>query len=694
VTRVLTLTTWYPPHHSGGYELSCFDVTTRLVARGHDVRVVCSADRLPDAAAADPDHERLVHRELEVYFRDGAPYAPSFGRRLEIERHNRSILERHLADFQPEVVAVWHMGALSLSLLDLISARQLPIVYAICDDWLAYGEALDAWAAPFAGSVARRAAGRAVELATRTPVLVGDLGATGAFCFISESTRSRAIADGRWWYRRSTVLYSGIDRELFTPPARIDDVSWDWRLVYAGRLDPRKGVDTAVAALPLLPPAATLTFDGRGEASERARLEETARGLGVAERLTFTVSSRTELAQRYRDADVVVFPSEWQEPFGLVPLEAMACGTPVVATGTGGSREFLRDGYNCLLFPAGDAGALATAVRRLGSDPELRRSVIEGGLHTAEQLDSDHLADAFEAWLLAAAQAFRSGEPPARVLDLPLPDPGPLARHQAATPSVLAGGDPDAIKRLYVDLGRDWWEAGGVEDVPVLSVPETHRAVEARLSNVHGMVLDAGCGPNPALSIALGAAASRTVVALDIGWGTVRVGREIAARRGVEILGIVADVERLPFRSGAFDALACDDTIEHLPDDAAGVRELARVLRTGGRAVLATPNRSEARVVKAKVRDRLRGVHKPENAYYCSNSHLREYTWHEFERLTRPAFRVRGRHGVGWDRGWKGKIASAVVRVPPLRRFSQMIVLEAEPATEVGTRGESGQPRR
>ena len=67
----------------------------------------------------------------------------------------------------------------------------------------------------------------------------------------------------------------------------------------------------------------------------------------------------------------------------MVPLEAMARGRPVVATGRGGSSEYLRDGENCLLFEADDAAALATALRRLAAEPALRRRLKEGGMETA-----------------------------------------------------------------------------------------------------------------------------------------------------------------------------------------------------------------------------------------------------------------------------------------------------------------------
>ena len=683
MARILTITNWYPPHHYGGYELSCFDVMTRLAERGHEVRILCGDERVRGAVEPDPRHEQLVHRELQLYLREGALYRPGMRERLAIERSNHHALERHLGEYQPDVVSVWHMGAMSLGLLRRLADRGVPTVYAICDDWLTYGQELDAWSRPFAGNPLRRGLGRVVEAATGVPVVLRDPGESAAFCFVSASTRHRSIAHGPWLCPRSTVAYSGIDRSDFPPLDAVGDRSWRWRLLYTGRFDARKGIATLLQALAHLPPEATLECYGRGGADEQARLAKLAADLGVTERVTFGSLDRNELATRYVDADVFVFPSEWQEPFGLVPIEAMACGTPVVATGTGGSGEFLRDGYNCVVFHAGDPRALAAAIQRLHDDPDLRRRVVRGGLHTADELDVQRLTDTFEEWHMAAADNFVGGEPAARRLDLPDPSAtDPLSRHQAAAPDVIAEGDPDAIKRLYVDLGADWWRAraDALEEIPVLSAPETRPVVARCLAGIDGLALDAGCGPNPALSIALCAESGRAVVSLDIGWGTVRVAREVGARQGAMLLGVVGDVEHLPFRDGAFASVACDDTVEHLPDDVGGVRELARVLRAGGRAVLATPNREDLRVLRAKVRDRMRGVHRPAHAYYCSNSHLREYTWREFERLAEAAFRIRARYTVGWDRGWKSRLATRLVRTARLRRVSQMVVLELEPA--------------
>jgi glycosyltransferase involved in cell wall biosynthesis len=88
-----------------------------------------------------------------------------------------------------------------------------------------------------------------------------------------------------------------------------------------------------------------------------------------------------------------------------------------VATATGGSAEFLVDGVNCLRYPAGDAGALAEAVRLLAADAALRARLVTGGLVTAAQLGVDALASTLEDWHVAAASRYPTGPPPHRRLD-------------------------------------------------------------------------------------------------------------------------------------------------------------------------------------------------------------------------------------------------------------------------------------
>lgn len=342
MTRVLVLGLRYPPHHLGGYEVACRDVAERLVARGHEVTVLTSDLRRP--GVEDPPGERgapvPVRRELSAWFRDDQLYAPGLLERWRMERRSQRALRAALDDVRPDVVFVWQMGALSLGLLTTVHRRRLPLVYAVFDDWLSYGLQLDAW-----GRVWRRLPrplARVGGALLRTPTTVPDLGRTGVLCFISDETRRRAAAWAPWTLEGSTLVYCGIDRTLFTPDHR-DRRWWGGRLLYVGRYDPRKGIETAIRAMAHLPDH-VLEVQGTGDPGERDRLVALAHDLGVAGQVELGAVTREELPDRYRAADAVVFPSEWEEPFGLVPVEAMACGTPVVAWDCGSVPEVVEPG--------------------------------------------------------------------------------------------------------------------------------------------------------------------------------------------------------------------------------------------------------------------------------------------------------------------------------------------------------------
>jgi glycosyltransferase involved in cell wall biosynthesis len=345
--------------------------------------------------------------------------SPSPWRRLAQERDNHHRLREALHRHRPDVVSVWNMGALSLGLLQPLVESGIPLVYVVCDDWLIYAPRLDAWTRMFRE---RAALGRAVSVVTRVPTRLPDIGASGTFCFVSQTTRTRAEESSDWEYPDATVVYSGIDLRDF-PPSEVRDRPWDGRLLYVGRVDDRKGIDTAVRALVQLGPPVSLDIVGKGDDAYLEQMRELVRSLDLDGRVRFSSAPRAELADRYRSADAFVFPSTWAEPFGLVPVEAMACATPVVATGTGGSGEFLADGVNCVLFAAGDSDALAQAIRRLAGDPGLRRRIAEGGLRTAAALTVDRLADVLEDWHVAAAGRFADGRPAHR------PAPSVAASH-------------------------------------------------------------------------------------------------------------------------------------------------------------------------------------------------------------------------------------------------------------------------
>lgn len=392
--RILVLSNLYPPAALGGYERLCQDVVRRFRQRGHKLAVLTTSfgGRVDDG----PD----VRRRLGLYWDGDAVVCPPLRRQIGLERANRRELARLLRSFRPDLVSVWGMGGLSLGLLSTIVTRGLPIVYVVGDDWLVYGRWADCWTRRLdEGSVPARLAARVLRL----PTAPDALGTTGTFCFVSEYTRRRAEEVGRLDLVDATVIPAGIDTGDF-PHAQPDERPWRWELLCVGRLEPVKGFDTAIRALPELPSEARLTIVGSGGGRHRDELASVARELGVEGRVVWSRAERSELRRHYRAADALIFPSTGHETFGLVPLEGMACATPVIATGVGGSAEFLDDGGNCLLVPPANPEALTDALRRLSRDPALRRRIVTGGLETAASLTVERQAEKLEAAHRAAVR--------------------------------------------------------------------------------------------------------------------------------------------------------------------------------------------------------------------------------------------------------------------------------------------------
>lgn len=394
--RVLVLTNMYPPHAYGGYEQSCRDVVERWRARGHEAEVLTSTVRV---AGAPEVAETGIHRALQLYWDDHQILSPPYRRRWAIERHNERVLRGVLDRFRPTVVSAWAMGAMSFGLLTEVLRRGLPLVPVVCDEWPVYGPVVDAWLRPLAP---RPAMARLVATATGLAATLPPLDSARPACFVSAFLRDVVRRRSPWEFPHAAVVHSGIDLDEF-PLAPAEPCPWAWKVLYVGRIDPRKGIDTVVRALARCPEEATLEVHGQGDDRYLGELRAMCAELGVADRVRFTVTPRAELAGVYRRADVLVFPSVWEEPFGLVPLEAMASATPVVATLVGGAAEFLEDGANCLAVPPGDDPALAAALARLADAPALRGRIVEGGRRTAQTFTADRLADVLEEHHRAAA---------------------------------------------------------------------------------------------------------------------------------------------------------------------------------------------------------------------------------------------------------------------------------------------------
>lgn len=225
------------------------------------------------------------------------------------------------------------------------------------------------------------------------------------------------LAQIQWLYRSDTnrvaVIPPGVDTARFYPIRKDEAKEFvgiahsDRMILYVGRVEPLKGLDTLLQAIAVLKEqglqdilGVISVIGGEPDASpeqmttEMGHIKALRESLELGDMITFLGKRDQDTLQYYYSAaEVVVVPSHY-ESFGLVALEAMACGTPVVASETGGLVFLVRDGETGFHVPAGDAQALADRLRRLLLDEELRQRL---GQNAADYAQS-------YAWPLVADQ--------------------------------------------------------------------------------------------------------------------------------------------------------------------------------------------------------------------------------------------------------------------------------------------------
>jgi D-inositol-3-phosphate glycosyltransferase len=188
---------------------------------------------------------------------------------------------------------------------------------------------------------------------------------------------------------RNTIVPCGVDITSFTSagprPLRPDTRA---RLLVVGQLVHPKGIEDAIRALRLLPGVELAVAGGPDHAdvsrdSEARRLSSVAAACGVRDRVTFLGAvNRRSMPRLIRSADVVVATPSY-EAFGMVALEAMACGVPVVASAVGSLTDIVLDGVTGILVPPRDPAAIADAARRIIDDPAFAARLARAGADRA-----------------------------------------------------------------------------------------------------------------------------------------------------------------------------------------------------------------------------------------------------------------------------------------------------------------------
>jgi glycosyltransferase involved in cell wall biosynthesis len=215
----------------------------------------------------------------------------------------------------------------------------------------------------------------------------------------------RVITTSAYSAGRIAAFY-GIERErIAIVPELIDLDTWDRtladalreegppRILTVAHLYPRKGVDTLLRAFAAVPGNAILRIAGSGP--ERARLEDLAQTLGLADRVHFAGHLPfAALVAEYRGATIFALPTE-QEGFGIVFLEAMASSLPIVATRVAAVPEVVADGVTGLLVDPGDEATFARTLETLLDDADLRKRLGDAGRAHASRFAAPVVARQF-----------------------------------------------------------------------------------------------------------------------------------------------------------------------------------------------------------------------------------------------------------------------------------------------------------
>ncbi len=237
------------------------------------------------------------------------------------------------------------------------------------------------WMTVLAGAALARRSGKPLVYNVHLPQLhppsrtIEDLGLIHADVVIVNSRAVKAELRARGLpIRRLEVIPNGVDLKFYQPPSGM--ARKNGSILFVGRLVPQKGIDVLLRAFGAVLrrlPEARLVVAGDGEL--QIYFERLTRRLGFPHRVSFeSWQTGSSLLRLYHEAQVVVVPS-WYEPFGIVALEAMACGCPVIASRVGGLEEIVEDRKQGYLVPRGDHLALAARLTNLLRDERKRKAM-------------------------------------------------------------------------------------------------------------------------------------------------------------------------------------------------------------------------------------------------------------------------------------------------------------------------------
>jgi glycogen(starch) synthase len=393
--KVLLVSNLFPPYWLGGYELMAGWVADGLRQRGHAVTVLTGrGPAFADVSDVRPALDLDLPVLCDAHRGEGIAFARGFSEDWQQHvrnRRNEEACRAAIEDLRPDLVSFWNPAFITFSPLLAARRARVPAVVHLSD---VVANPFRNRHPPAIGWGRRRVARWSVDRTLRR---------ADARAFVVPSTflGAKLVAEEALPARRVSVLPWPAPPAFAEARSPVRTTARASRLLFVGSLASEKGTEVLLRAFReahALEPELQLTLIGDAGRKQVETLRALASGLPVDFRGR---REHAQVAAAYDDHDILVFPSVWDEPFAIVPLEAMAMGLAVVASASGGTPEAVRHEKTGLVVPPGDVAALREALLRLVRDPALARALGHAGearVHEAHSFPAflDRLLELYE----------------------------------------------------------------------------------------------------------------------------------------------------------------------------------------------------------------------------------------------------------------------------------------------------------
>jgi glycosyltransferase involved in cell wall biosynthesis len=409
--RILAISNCYPPFHAGGYGVLCHRLCECLGELGHDVTVLTTSapkDNYPDPGG----HPISVTVLRELSFLEHMHP----GLLLWNTLRNKKIVSRCIRAIKPDLVYCFGVDRIGYQVYHTAVESGVPSVTVVGDTWL--GQAwrdlpkYDPWIEFAMGRNSQGWKYVVKRIIGRLGNILGLYSGMRPLSVPIVHVISTVLADdlrsaGMPWLPLSHLIKYPLAPPFVSvdgaPVGQDGSISSTLRVLFLSRMEPLKGPDIAikgVAGAVAQGANVTLTLAGIGVEKMTQELSRLASDLHVSDRIAWREAPTPDaLVALYRSHDIFVFPSLIAEGLGIVCLEAMACGLPVLATRGWGQMDLVKEGETGFTFPKGDDKGLANLIYDLAHDRQKLSRLSIGSLAMAKQHNLSATKKSLDAWI-------------------------------------------------------------------------------------------------------------------------------------------------------------------------------------------------------------------------------------------------------------------------------------------------------